>query len=596
MTSFDRAVRDILERVSLVQVVSEFVPLKKSGRTYKGLCPFHQEKTPSFNVNEEKKLFYCFGCQTGGNAITFLTLAAGLTKREAIERLSRLAGIPLPENVPSAIEDAAARERADLMHAIAVAAEFFKNSLFGRGGEAALAYLASRGVSIDIAKAFGLGFGGRSGELIAELERRKVPLRHAEAAGLITRGRSFSDVYERFAGRLVFPVFNLDGAPIAFSARLIPPAEDGPKYVNSADSIVFEKGECLFGLHQARRAIRQAKSAILVEGNFDVLSLAAVGIWNVVAPLGTALTSRQLGLLRRFTEDVTVLFDGDDAGRKASLRAVGLMVEAQISGRVAILPDGEDPDSVARSLGAEGVRQIIDRATPMITFLVESLVRIHGRTPHGMRRTVEEAREVFRLEKDSFRYGLYREELARVLNVDVREVKQLLREPNALVERDAERTWSPLEERLLELMLLSPRFAQKWVEERYDASWITHPEAKELLGELISLVISGHPDPAIPFVEAAGGPLRAKVARILTKPEVYPEALQEYTFMETIAGLREAALLRERSEIEARLSAALAAKADKEEVDELMLRLCSIQARIKDLKRCEIRHARSLDA
>jgi DNA primase len=601
VTSFDRTVRDILERVSLVQVISEFVPLKKAGRTYKGLCPFHQEKTPSFNVNEEKRVFYCFGCQTGGNAITFLTMAAGLSKREAIQRLSQLAGIPLPqEKAPDPAEDAAARERADLLHAIGAAAEHFRQALAGPDGARAREYLESRGIGHEVAEAYGLGFGGvRRGDLVAAFERRKVPLRHAETAGLIARGHGPTDVFERFLGRLVCPVYNLDGAVIAFSARLIPPVDEGPKYVNSPDSVVFQKGEALFGLHQARKTIRHAKAAIMVEGNFDVLSLAAAGIGNVVAPLGTSLTTHQLRLLRRFTEDVTVMFDGDEAGRKASRRAVGLLIEAGIAGRVASLPAGEDPDSLARGRGSAGVEDAVARARPMITYLLEALVETHGRTPHGLRKVVEDAREVFDLERDAFRHGLYREELARVLGVDVREVRRLLREPGAVeAKQAAARAWPPLEERLLELMVLSPRFVSRWLDEQCSVSWVTHPEARDLLAELISLVVGGTEDPAEALVGGAetGGALRAKVARVLAAPETYPEATQDYTYAETIAGLQEAALKREKAEVQMRLSAAAGGGADVEEMNELMMRLSRIQARIQELARGAIRQARPVDA
>jgi len=549
VSPFERAVRDILDRVSLVQVVSEYVQLKKAGRTYKGLCPFHQEKTPSFGVNEEKKVFYCFGCQFGGNAVTFLQRVAGLSKIEAIRRLSVMSGIPLPDDRgPDPAEDAAAKERADLVKALQVASEFFSDRLASPGGTAAREYLESRGIGREVATAFGLGFGGlRHGELTAALEHRKVPLRHAEAAGLVSRSHHGGEWYERFRGRLVCPVFNLDGAPIAFSARLIPPDEDGPKYVNSPESPVFRKGEALFGLHQARRAIRQQKSAVMVEGNFDVLSLAAVGIGNVVAPMGTALTGTQVKLLKRFTDTVTVMFDGDEAGRKASRRAVGLLVEAGVEGRVAALPDGEDPDSRARSLGEPGVREVLDRAKPMFTHLIDSLVKIHGWTPHGRRTIVEEAREVLAHESDPTRHGIYRQELAQRLQVDLSELRRLLREPAALTEAGRDVEPCPKAERqLLELMVLHPRFIPRFLDEG-EASLLTHPEVRDLYAELYELY-SADPDgdPVEAFVERGegGGPVRLLVSRVLATPQMYREP--DADFAAVLATLRAAALEREK--------------------------------------------------
>ena len=599
MTPFEQAVRDILDRVSLVQVVSEYVPLKKAGRTYKGLCPIHQEKTPSFNVNEEKKVFYCFGCQTGGNAITFLTLVAGLSKREAIGRLAELTGIPLPKDRPmDPAEDAAARERSDLLHAVQAAQDFFRDALGTPAGAGARQYLESRGVPAGIVESYGLGFGGRHGELVTFLQARGIPLRHAEAAGLIAPGHG-GGWYDRFNGRVVCPVYNLDGAVMAFSARLIPPAEEGPKYINSPESHIFQKGESLFGLHQARKAIRQAKAAILVEGNFDVLSLASVGIANVVAPLGTALTAQQLKLMRRFADDVTVMFDGDEAGRKASRRAVGLLIEAGIEGRVVVLPAGEDPDSRARTMGAPAVLEVIERARPMITYLLESLVDIHGRTPHGLRKVVEDAREVFNLEHDSFRHGLYREELARVLGVDVKEIRRLLRDPGAPDQAEgAARPWPMPEERLLELMVLYPRFVQRWLDEQCDVSWITHLEARALLGELISNTLVGTEDPAEAFVAGTegGGALRTRVARILAAPEKYPEDIAEDSFSEAAAELAKSALQREMRQVLRDLAEAQSQGADATGIEEMTMRMRTLRLRIQALDRGALRLARTVEA
>lgn len=557
MTSSDRTVRDILDQVSLVQVVSEYVPLKKSGRTWWGLCPFHSEKTSSFSVNDDKKLFYCFGCQTGGNAMTFLKLAAGLTGAEALRRLADLAGVTLPEQAaPDPAEDAAARERSHLMHAVQVAHDCFKAALQGPEGAEARAYLERRGVDLELAELYGLGFGGVPGQLVSALEARQVPSRHAEETGVILPSQHGSGWFERFRGRLVFPVQNLDGAVIAFSARIIPPEEDGPKFVNSPESRIYRKGDAVFGLVQARQAIRQAHEAIVVEGNFDVVALAAAGIRNVVAPLGTAFTAAQLRLIRRFAERVTLFFDGDEAGRKASRRAVGLLIESGLEGRVACSPPDQDPDSIARGGGAAAVQTVLSRARPMITYLLEALVEIHGRTPHGLRTVVEEAREAFKGERDAFRYGLYREEMARILGVDVRDVKRLLREPDseAGVGREAI-TAPPIERRLLEFLLLNWTMISTYMEIDPALDLLTDAEARSILLDLASVAVRDG-DPADHLVQTAElGPLREALLRALQRgQESFPDP--EAAFTQTVAMLRRDALVREQNEVSVRLGEA----------------------------------------
>ncbi len=587
MGSSDPVVQEVLSRTSLVEVVQEFVPLKKMGRnTWKGLCPFHSEKTPSFNVNEDKKLFFCFGCQTGGNAITFLKLAAGLTGQEALRRLAEKAGVALPDNATrDPAEDAAARARADLSHAVQAAQEFFRIALAGPRGAGARTYLDSRGIPVEVADRYGLGYGGDHGELLAFLDKRKVPIRHAVDAGVVAPSQSGSGYYERFRGRLVCPVLNLDGAAVAFSARLIPPNEDGPKYVNSPESALYIKGEAVFGLHVARAAIRQAKQAVLVEGNFDVLALAAAGVTNVVAPLGTALTNAQLRLLRRFAESVVVMFDGDEAGRKASRRAVGLLIEEGIEGYVTDTPIGQDPDTLARSGGEAAVRAHLDRARPMVTYLLDALIEIHGRTPHGLRKVVEDAREVFQHERDAFRTGRYREELARVLGVDVRELVRLLRDPAAANPGDAARSTCPAAERtLLELLLLHPHLIQRFLGDgTAQPGLLAHPEAREVFQDLVNASIAGE-DPAEAFVLSAdvGGPVRTAIARILQNPERYPDI--DSAYQDCLKDLERARLERQRQELES-LRAVAESEGNGDEANRLLGEVALLRGRILSLSR-----------
>ncbi len=600
--SDSQVIAEILDRVSLREVVEEYVSLKKAGREYKGLCPFHQEKTPSFHVIEKKRFFYCFGCQAGGDVIKFLQLAAGLSRREAIQRLARRAGITLREDPAlDARMDAAERHRADLLHALQVTQAVFRANLLAPEAEAARACLAERGVSPDLAERYGIGYGGDGlgGSLVDALARRKVPLAHAEEAGLLSRPRFPGDLpFERFAGRLTFPVFNLDGAVIAFSGRLLPgagAAPDAPKYLNSPETAVFQKGDAVFGLYQARPAIRRDRVAVLVEGNFDVLAAVAAGVENAVAPLGTALTSSQVRTLKRFASTLVVMFDGDEAGRKASRRAVGLLIEAGVEGRVATLPPGHDPDSLRRSAGDEAVRTVVARARPMITWLVESLVEVHGRTPHGLRAVVDEAGAVFAQERDPFRYGLYCGELSRVVGVDVRQVRRLLRGPGeGPLGGDERASCPPVERTLLELFLVHPRFLHDFFEAG-DPSWLTDREARAILAELMNLAMGGLPEAEVvgAFLESSRGlgGLRAEVIRVLTTPGKYPLDAAETTFAEMLAELERAALVRQRAPLMAALESAQGEGRD-DDVVRLRAELKDLNHRIFRLQRAAVRGKR----
>jgi DNA primase len=461
-----------------------------------------------------------------------------MTGAEAVRKLADMAGVELPERGPvDPAEDAAARERSTMLHAVHAAQEFFQAALMAPEGERARAYLAERGIGLELAQRYGIGFGGDGRGLMAELARRHVPPEVAEAVGLVLPSHHGDGFYERFRGRLVFPVFNLDGAPTAFSARRLPPDEDGPKYVNSPESPIYTKGAAVFGLVQARQAIRRMRSAVLVEGNFDVLAMAAAGVEHVVAPLGTALTSQQLRTLRRFAEHVVLCFDGDEAGRKASRRAVALLIEAGIEGDVVVLADGEDPDSLLRAGGADAVQAAIDRARPMVTYLIEAMIHDHGRTPHALRKIVEEAREVFATERDAFRYGRYREELARLLQVDVREIRQLLRDP-AGANRDTAGSGVtsevPAAERtLLELLLCDDSLIDRFLAEDPDGELLASPEAREVLAQIVAAARAEDDispcDAIVLTADDTTGSLRSRLAKAMHTDNLHPEPVEEFS-------------------------------------------------------------------
>ncbi|HVY49883.1 MAG TPA: DNA primase [Minicystis sp.] len=404
----------VKERTDIVALVAESVRLTRRGRSFVGLCPFHKEKTPSFHVNPERGIFHCFGCKESGSAVDFVMKTEGHTFPEAIRLLADRAGVVVEDNATDAEQrEAAAARRAkeDLYAVNHLAATFFEQCL--HGGAAVKAHplahhahaeLARRGLVAprtaggagvdpiaDALQAFRVGYAPPGWDGLASfLKQQGVSPVTAERAGLLVPRSSGSGHYDRFRHRLMFAVTDVTGRVIAFSGRALdaptadeiaahrlpaPTAGDEErapaKYINSPESPVYTKGEHLFGLYQARHAIRQACEAVLVEGNFDVVALHARGVGNVVAPLGTAFTPAQARLLKRFAPAVVVLFDGDAAGRKATRAARVPCREAGLDAKVAVLPNGVDPDELVRAQGREGLERVVKAARGMLEHLVD---------------------------------------------------------------------------------------------------------------------------------------------------------------------------------------------------------------------------------
>jgi DNA primase len=382
-------ISQVRDRADVVAVISEHVPsLKIRGRSFVGLCPFHKEKSPSFHVNRERGFYHCFGCKESGSVVDFVMRMEGATFPEAIRSLAERFGVTVEEEKTGdrSLEEGKRRQREDLFAANAVAAEFFERMLreheHAQYGHDELAKRKlERGVDAaidDALQAFRIGYAPAGwDELAQHFKTQGVSPTTAESAGLIVPRSSGTGYYDRFRHRLMFAVVDVQGRVIAFSGRALqelPGVEkkEGAKYINSPESPIYTKGAHLFGLYQARHAIRSEDEAVVVEGNFDVVALHARGVANVVAPLGTAFTSEQALLLRRFTANVTLLLDGDTAGRKAVTASREPLRLAKLSAKVAELPDGVDPDDYIRDKGADGLRTLLGRARGMLEALIEN--------------------------------------------------------------------------------------------------------------------------------------------------------------------------------------------------------------------------------
>jgi len=368
-------IEEIKDRTNIVDIVSEYVALKKAGRNFVGLCPFHKEKSPSFTVNQEKQIFYCFGCQEGGNVFSFLMKINSMTFPEAVRHMAGKMGVHIPRELNGrSIGEASERDKLNRINLMA--AEFFSQNLPSPAAKIARDYLAMRGMDDAVIEKFRLGYSQDGWRYLKDFfEREKVPLNLVEKAGLII-SKGDGQSYDRFRGRLMFPIEDMNGAVIAFGGRELGNGE--PKYLNSPESPVYTKGKNLYGLFRTKDDIRKKDSAIIVEGYFDLLTLWSAGITNVVATLGTALTRNQIGLIRRFTRNVIAIFDPDEGGKNAVERSLPLFLEEKMHAKVGLLPEGNDPADYVMKHGEKGIADITGRAISMVDYYIEEVMTKRG--------------------------------------------------------------------------------------------------------------------------------------------------------------------------------------------------------------------------
>ncbi len=373
----------ILAAADIVEVISEFVKLKKRGANYVGLCPFHNEKTPSFTVSPVKGIFKCFGCGKAGDVVTFIMEYEKLTYHEALRYLARKYGIEIEETEPDPEEEAKKKLRESILVLNQFAMEFFKKNLHDSdyGKSVALPYLIERGIPDYLIEKFELGYalpGGKDFLSYARLKGYKEEL--LLQAGLITqKGNSYTD---KFAGRIMFPIHNITGKIIGFGGRIIGKADNTAKYLNTQETEVFQKRYNLYGLYFAKKSIVSKDKCYLVEGYTDVIGFHKAGIENVVASLGTSLTTEQIITIRRFTRNLTIVYDGDPAGIKASLRGINLALEEGMNVKIVKLPEDEDPGSIANSWsGSEVISYLDEKETDFIRYKAAVLLKDSGNDP-----------------------------------------------------------------------------------------------------------------------------------------------------------------------------------------------------------------------
>lgn len=360
-------IEEIRNSVSIVDVISEYVQLRKRGKNFIGLCPFHSEKTPSFTVTEEKQIFHCFGCHVGGNVYKFLMDYKKISFVEAIQEIAEQQGIEISYDDEGYTEKQSEQE---VLYDIntEVAKYFSNNLLHDAEGEIARDYFQKRNLKVQIMRAFGLGYAHNGWEnLVNFLKEKNIDLEKALQLGLIGRNND-GRVYDKLAGRIIFPIFSPNGRVVAFAGRKLREDVSGGKYINSPESIIYTKGRILYGLSHAKDDIRKLDKAIIVEGYMDLISLYQAGVKNVVAVSGTALTDDQAQLLSRYTKNVVLLFDADAAGIKASMRSIEILLKRDFDVKISTLPKGEDPDSYVIKFGKDAFDEIIKRAENFLEY------------------------------------------------------------------------------------------------------------------------------------------------------------------------------------------------------------------------------------
>jgi len=420
-------ITEIKNRADILDIVSESVILQKAGRDYKGLCPFHSEKTPSFTVRPEIQRFHCFGCHENGDVFSFLMKLEGLTFPEAARKLAGRYGIDIPSQSLTPAQKQQMSEKERLLAINQMTGEFYRNCLMqNTAGSPARDYLAERGLAKDTCQRFEIGFAPDGWEhLVRFFMRKRIPLPLAEKSGLIVARKPKQGFYDRFRNRIIFPIHDAGGRVIGFGGRVMD--DKLPKYLNSPESIVYNKSKSLYGLHLAKQACRESETVYIVEGYLDLIKLHQAGIQNTVATLGTALTEEHIRLLRGYARKAMLVFDSDNAGIRAAHRGVALFMRFEMDAKVMVLPRGHDPDTFITEYGYEEFLRYADNAAGMMRFLLDAAVDQYGLSIEGKIRILKEMQQPLAAIRDDVARSLYARDLAERIGVDESAVIEKIR-------------------------------------------------------------------------------------------------------------------------------------------------------------------------
>jgi DNA primase len=572
-------VREVLLRADIVQVIGDYVSLKRAGHSLKGLCPFHGEKTPSFHVTPAKNMYYCFGCGQGGNAIDFLMRIEGLSFPEAVERVGARFGIEVHhEHQTGEQVDQARAHRSQLLELMRIAENFFCQQLDGPGGSEARKYLDERSIDPNMRQQFRLGYAPAQWDALTQLLRAKrIEPALAIDAGLIA-ARSEDEQrghYDRFRHRIIFPIIDAFGNTIAFGGRALDPSATA-KYLNSPETSLFVKSRALYGIHHAKEAARRERRLFLVEGNFDVITMARAGFTATVAPMGTALGEDQVKLATRYAERLYLLFDGDNAGRKAALRAIAPLQSTEVDARVVVLPDAEDPDSFLRQYGSAALAELIEAAPPLVQWALSNACEdILAQAVESRGPGLDALGELLRGLKQSHVRQHYLLEAARKLGYPPQELAKRTRLSQAQSGRDASAVSSPVGERALRIDPTERELLRLLLESRLRREEFLASDGKLLLEDpriraTIEAIeqVPDEDDIGLLLGQIGNADARSLALETLALPTAVPEGQRDDWYRGVVARLTERWIDKRSRELGERLVDALS-RADIEEQERL---------------------------
>ncbi|MDI6687866.1 MAG: DNA primase [Desulfobacterales bacterium] len=430
----EEKINDIKNAADIVDIISEVVVLKKSGKNFLGLCPFHSEKTPSFTVSTDKQIFYCFGCSAGGNVFSFLMKQEGISFPDAVRMLARRYGIDIPVQTMSPEQKRQISQRESVLAINKQAMDFFRCALLeNTSGKKAMEYLLKRGISREIINDFKIGYAPEGWDNLAiYFSKNKQPDELVEKSGLIIPRKGKSGFYDRFRSRIIFPIFDINMQVIGFGGRVLD--DSLPKYLNSPETPVYNKSRSLYGLHVAKGKCRESKTVFIVEGYFDLLALHQHGIQNSVATLGTSLTPEHVQILRGFIGKdgrIVLVYDSDLAGIKAAQRSIEVFDRGYVNAAIVVLPSGHDPDSYLLEFGTEPFMNLAAESKGVISFLIDCAVKKHGLSTEGKIHIISDMKAPLAAINDNVARSLYVKELAERVDIDEKAVLEKVRQVSA---------------------------------------------------------------------------------------------------------------------------------------------------------------------
>jgi DNA primase len=553
-------VEDLLARINIVDIVSQHVKLRRTGKNLVGLCPFHQEKTPSFTVSIEKQIYYCFGCHEGGNAINFLMKYENLTFQETLENLGRQYGVEVTHR--------SGEKRSSTLEALSKLADYYHQQL--KSSRLAQQYLARRGIDESIIESFKIGFSDRSRQDIKGfLKKAGLPNDILLSTGIVRL--KDGEMYDMFRGRIVIPIFDVNERVIGFGGRTI--EKDAlPKYINSPESPVFSKRTALFGIEKTKKAITEMNEAFIVEGYFDLIALYQHGFRNVIATLGTAITENQLSRLRNYTENITLMLDGDEAGVKSALRLIGVFSDMDIHGNMVVLPSGHDPDSFVRKDGIEGIQKVIADKKSILDYFFDYAKNKYGVDKlEGRISFIRAVMPHIETIQDSIKKRLYIKRLSELTNIEEQHLWDGLRERSDGAVPDEDPSKSIIGQRIIGILLNNPDLI-KQCKERGIIDYIKEARTKEVLKKIFHHFEEGKELAVSSFVQAfENDTLRELVLSAVLDAAEYDELENEKIIYDYFRHLERKFIIDESQRITEKMAAA-EKMGDEKEMMELLRR------------------------